>query len=402
MNVADNLLLQQMQSMTVLPKAAGNGSGKDQSGSFQDMMNKAGQETSVDAGSDPSTTGRSVRDEKTDSTKTDENTAPAQKKTGEKEEPQEELQVNVNAAAYVMYMFRPEIVEVQPEVEMVEAPVEIAAVEETVEIPVEAGEADIPVMEAEAAPVQQVEAPVEEAPVEAPETVEREAPEAVAETVERPVEKTERPVEAPKDTVVEEVEETTDTGEVKDVRPAEETAEDEEQPQGEAAELAAPVFHDVEAVPVKVADHYESVDTEAPDMDEKLADTILNAVENGAEKVQIQLTPANLGTVTIDLTRNADGALEVVIHAATGKAAGLLNQHLDGLHTALQVYGNNQPVHVEVQRGQESQEQHMFQQADPDGRGQQQRQQQEERQETESSGEDFLQKLRLGLTGLED
>ena len=42
----------------------------------------------------------------------------------------------------------------------------------------------------------------------------------------------------------------------------------------------------------------------------------------------------------------------------------------------------------------------MFQQADPDGRGQQQRQQQEKRQETEDSSEDFMQKLRLGLTSL--
>lgn len=162
------------------------------------------------------------------------------------------------------------------------------------------------------------------------------------------------------------------------------------------------IFHDVKAAPIKVAEHYEPVDTQEPEMDAKLANTILDAAANGVEKMQIQLTPANLGSITIDLTRDAGGALEVVIHATTSKAAGLLSQHLDGLHTALQSYGGSQPVHVEVQRGQEGQEQHMFQHADPDGRGQQQHRQQESRQETESSGEDFLQKLRLGLTGLEE
>ena len=57
---------------------------------------------------------------------------------------------------------------------------------------------------------------------------------------------------------------------------------------------------------------------------------------------------------------------------------------------------------MEVQRNQDSQHQH-FQQADPDGRGQQQRQrQQEERQDNPSDGQDFIQKLRLGLFGTEE
>lgn len=387
MNVAENLLLQQMQTMANLPKA-GNTGNKDQTGSFQDMMSQAGKDSAVDSGKDPSA-GQPNRTEKPDSPQQDPK-APVQKKDGEKIE---ETQVDPSAAVLVMDMFRPEIVEVQPET--AEAVVELVAEAEAV---VEEAVVEVPVMET-AAPVTEEAAPAAEIPVETQETAVEEAPEAVVETA-KPVE-TEKPVEVSGDTGADQAEKTTDTGELRQVQTTEETREDDE-PQGEAAELPGQVFHDVKAAPIKVAEHYEPVDTQEPEMDGKLANTILDAAANGVEKMQIQLTPANLGSITIDLTRDAGGALEVVIHTSTNKAAGLLNQHLDGLHAALQSYGNNQAVHVEVQRGQEGQEQHMFQHADPDGRGQQQHQHQENRQETEDSGEDFLQKLRLGLTGLEE
>ena len=129
-------------------------------------------------------------------------------------------------------------------------------------------------------------------------------------------------------------------------------------------------------------------------MEEKLADTVREAVQAGAERVEIQLSPANLGRITIEMTRSVEGMLEVVIHAATTKAAGLLSQHLDGLHAALQNY-SQETVQVEVQ--------HLFQHADPDGRGNQQRreEQHQQQQEEEHSSGDFLQKLRLGLVSLE-
>ena len=76
---------------------------------------------------------------------------------------------------------------------------------------------------------------------------------------------------------------------------------------------------------------------------------------------------------------------------------------MDGLNAALQGYGQNNEVHVEVQRGGDSQQaqQQQQQQADPDGRNQQQQQQQQRQQESEHSG-DFVQRLRLGLFGLDD
>ena len=135
-------------------------------------------------------------------------------------------------------------------------------------------------------------------------------------------------------------------------------------------------------------------------MDEKLANTIQQALQNGSERVEIRLTPENLGTLTIEMTKDVNGALQVVLHAANSRTAGLLSQHMDGLHAALQSY-SQEPVQIEVHRGEESQQQNLHQQADPDGRNQQQQQQQQRQQESEHSG-DFVQRLRLGLFGLDD
>ena len=162
---------------------------------------------------------------------------------------------------------------------------------------------------------------------------------------------------------------------------------------------AQPLFKDVEAAPVKVGENFQ-LDTQQADMDNQLAETIRSAAQQGLKQVEIKLSPENLGSLTIKLTQSADGALQVVLHTSTTKAAALLTQHLDRLDMALQNYGQTQ-VHVEVQRNENSQQaQQQFQQADPDGHNRQQ-QQQQQRQENEHSG-DFLQRLRLGLVDLED
>ena len=169
------------------------------------------------------------------------------------------------------------------------------------------------------------------------------------------------------------------------------------------AQMAAdrPLFKDVEAAPVKVGENFQ-LDTEQPDMDASLADAIRYADQQGLRQIEIKLSPENLGSLTVKLTQASDGSLQVVLHAANLKAANLLSQHMDGLNAALQGYGQNNEVHVEVQRGGDSQQaQQQQQQADPDGRNQQQQQQQQRQQESEHSG-DFVQRLRLGLFGLDD
>ena len=79
MNVAENLLMQQMQSMANLPKI-GNTGNKDQTGSFQDMMDQTGKDNAVDTSKDPS---QPTRPEKTDGAQ-EEPKAPLQKKDAEK------------------------------------------------------------------------------------------------------------------------------------------------------------------------------------------------------------------------------------------------------------------------------------------------------------------------------
>ena len=134
-------------------------------------------------------------------------------------------------------------------------------------------------------------------------------------------------------------------------------------------------------------------------MDDQMADAIRFAAQQGLRQIEIKLSPENLGNLTIKLTQAADGTLQVVLHAANAKAANLLNQHLDGLNTALQGYNQNSEVRVEVQRNEDGQ-QAQQQQTDPNGHNRQQQQQQ--RQEEHSHSQDFAQRLRLGLFGLED
>ena len=159
-----------------------------------------------------------------------------------------------------------------------------------------------------------------------------------------------------------------------------------------------PLFKDVKAAPVKVGENFQ-LDTQEPDMEANLADTIRFAAQQGLKQIEIKLSPENLGSLTVKLTQATDGTLQVVLHTANAKAANLLNQHLDNLNAALQGYSQNSEVRVEVQRGEDSQ-QAQQQQTNPDGHNHNQQQQQQHQEETHDG--DFMQKLRLGLFGLDD
>lgn len=188
-------------------------------------------------------------------------------------------------------------------------------------------------------------------------------------------------------------------GKVTTLREAMEEFDDQDDTDLDASAMAdrQPLFKDVKATPVKVGDNFQ-LDTQQPDMDENLADAIRFAARQGLREIEIKLSPENLGALTIKLTQSADGALQVVLRTGTVKAADLLNQHLDGLNAALQGYGQNSEVRVEVQRNEDSQQaqQQQQQQTDPNGHNRQSQQQQQQPREESHSG-DFLQKLRLGL-----
>ena len=384
MNTVENALLQQMQKMAASIAAMQGSVNKDKGNqaavNFQDMLQQSGNKASSSEapGKEPQDKPLKEVEEAVEEAK-----QPQLPGKDKEELKAENLTGNPNAIG-VMELFRPEIVETAEQVEPVLNPIP----EETVEGAAMDLGGQAPEMETSVDAGIGAEVSMEQQPKDFQQAMEEMPQQQDTETVQQPqqeasphpVQDTEKP-EAPVEVRVEQ------DGEG-------------EEPTGEAAAAEQPVFRETQSVPVKVGERYEVVDTQQPEMDDQMADVIRTAVQTGQERIAIRLNPQNLGSLVIEMTRDTAGVLQVVLHAATPKAEGLLNQHLNNLHTALQSYGHEE-VHVEVQRGEESQQQN-FRQADPDGRGQHQHRQQQERQEEQQSGEEFMQKLRLGLFGVED
>lgn len=157
-----------------------------------------------------------------------------------------------------------------------------------------------------------------------------------------------------------------------------------------------PLFRQVEATPVKVGQAVP-LDTRAQDFDVQAAKAITNALKKGEQRVELKLSPANLGNVTVELTRTAEGVLHVVLTAEREHALKLLTEHAGYLGNLLQ--NNNQSeVRIEVPQSQQGR-----QSWQEDGQGQQQRQSQnQQRQSGQQEQENFLQQLRLGLIQAEE
>lgn len=153
-----------------------------------------------------------------------------------------------------------------------------------------------------------------------------------------------------------------------------------------------PVFGELEHLPVKVAEPQAVVEAETPDVEVQLAKQIDKACKNGATKLEIALSPETFGTVTVEMIRTEDGALRLMMTASTDRGQTLLEKHASGLQGML-AESNRAPVQVEVQRQSESQwTQHSY---DREGGGGQQQQQ---RRQQHNENQDFLDRLRLGLT----
>jgi len=200
-------------------------------------------------------------------------------------------------------------------------------------------------------------------------------------------------IEAPK--TAQETEGRTVEVKVETGRPAEETPENtDDTPELQDAEVETPVFEDVKAVPVKVGEAPRT-ETEQP-VEEQIMPRLTEALQNGETHVEIQLTPENLGKVTVELTMSKDGGLVVQLHAENRETQNLLSKNTAGLE-ALLGRETAQEVRVEVPRQEESQRQDLYEQQQE----QHQRHQQEERRRQETRGEDFFQQLRLGLIPLD-
>ena len=383
MTNVENALLRQMQKMAAslgaMQGAVNKDKGNQAAVSFQEMMQQSGGKVSSKQPAKDAPAEKPVKGEEEN---LEEGRLPVEKQ--EEELKPENLAGNPNAV--VMELFRPEIVEGAGE--QAAEPILAAIPEETVQETAMDLEGQSPELETGVDAGVGAEVSMEQQPKDFGQAME-EAP--VQQETTQPVQV--RQEDAPEQ-AVEEVDKPDDLPDTVEVKV--ENLEEGEETSGESAAAGQAVFHETESVPVKVGERYETVDTQKPEMEKQLADVIRGAAQTGTERIQIHLAPQNLGSLVIEMTKDANGALQVVLHTSNAKAAGVLNQHLDGLHNALQSYGQEE-VRVEVQRGQESQEQH-FKQADPDGRGQHQQRQQQERHEEDSvNGQEFLQKLRLGL-----
>lgn len=161
-----------------------------------------------------------------------------------------------------------------------------------------------------------------------------------------------------------------------------------------------PLFRPNAAIPTKVGEVYEAREPEAVPVVDQLNVQIIQAVQQGQSTVQVQLSPANLGKVLVEITRGADGTISIVMSAATEKTAALLQQHSAGLQEVL-ANATQERVEVQVQQPQEDQNANMF--LNPDGHNQQRDPQkqrdQEQKQQNDPAG--FLQQLRLGLVELD-
>lgn len=154
------------------------------------------------------------------------------------------------------------------------------------------------------------------------------------------------------------------------------------------------IFHDVKAAPIKVG---EAPELEQPqNVAQQIDAGMAQALQKGESLVRIQLTPENLGEVTVEISRSAEGILKVALTASSADTRNLLERHAGDLQGML----NNrteQSVEVSVQRQQESQ-QNQNQQHNYDGHNGHAQDGQERRQRREhTSDQDFMQQLRLGL-----
>lgn len=165
---------------------------------------------------------------------------------------------------------------------------------------------------------------------------------------------------------------------------------------------AQPVFHEVESAPIKVGEAKPMDETaQAKPVEHQVAEPIVQALANGESKVQISLTPENLGTVKVELIHSSDGALRVVLSADNAETRGLLEKNAAGLQSLL-AKNDHEIVEVQVERQQESQQNSGYnQQQNENGREQGSGQQHHENREQHHS-QDFLQQLRLGLVPTEE
>lgn len=160
------------------------------------------------------------------------------------------------------------------------------------------------------------------------------------------------------------------------------------------------LFANVNAPVIKVAEVSHPIPLEAENGIEQLGREIGLVVNSAdANRVEVTLTPENLGKLTVEISRGTDGTLNVVVHTSNERAANLLEKGIDGLRQAMAA-GAERGVQIQVRGSEESQQQFL----NPDGQNEQnrgQQQQQNRRRDEQRNAQDFMQQLRLGLVDVE-
>ena len=262
-----------------------------------------------------------------------------------------------------------------------------------------------PVQEEEA-PVQQTpetqktEAPVQERETEAPvETHTERTPE--ERTVDKPAD--EKPLEPAHEETRTEKEPEAPRAARNEIRVQREETEETEETDAAQEMQSAPLFRNVEAPVVKVAEASRPIPLEAEDGAEQLGKELNDVMINSADanRIEVTLTPENLGRLTVEITRNENGNLSIVLHTASERTASLLEKNVHNLQNALTTE-NRSSVEVQIRPAEESERRQFL---NPDGRNdqnQRQQQQQQHGRHARQSAEDFLQQLRLGLVDSEE
>lgn len=162
--------------------------------------------------------------------------------------------------------------------------------------------------------------------------------------------------------------------------------------------VQTPLFQGAEAVPVRVGDAQVDMTAPTQEVEKSLANVLKSALDQGDQRLEIKLSPANLGTVVAEFTRTPQGVLHVVLHAETEQTAKLLGDHASSLGLLLQD-SNRGEVRVEVPQPQQGQQ--LWQQNEENSQRQQQQQQQQQQHTPRQESETFLHQLRLGLVGMD-
>ncbi len=165
------------------------------------------------------------------------------------------------------------------------------------------------------------------------------------------------------------------------------------------AGTSVPLFENDRATPVKVAEPVrETVNIEAEDAIEQLADKLGASIETDYNKVEITLSPASLGKLTVEITRTENGVISIVMHTTNAKTAALLERGTSNLQNIIAA-NTGTDVKVEVQKSDGTENRYLNPNDQQDSGRQGQQEQPKKRKQSDTM--DFMQKLRLGLVGLD-